>query len=240
MYLTNEKRLNLKINGSFYTRKWNDFVDCIYFEKILGGKTLLKNINKQSKELGLSFNSSMINQNETKKWLESGWVEKHTLLICESNLKNIKKTSQNNEKPIEHKRFNLSDIESLLKIDGNIFDPYWKNSYSNFIETMKSCNNNYLFKIFSGSALRGYAILGETRGFTYLQRFGIDKSFQNQGLGKELLQYILLFAKSKNYKKMKLNTQENNEAALGLYTNNSFSVSKRKLIIMSSFIQNEV
>jgi ribosomal protein S18 acetylase RimI-like enzyme len=88
--------------------------------------------------------------------------------------------------------------------------------------------------------LRGYAILGETRGFTYLQRFGIDRSFQNQGLGKELLQYILLFAESKNYKKMKLNTQENNEAALGLYTKNSFSVSKRKLIIMSSFIQNEV
>jgi ribosomal protein S18 acetylase RimI-like enzyme len=105
---------------------------------------------------------------------------------------------------------------------------------------MKSCNNNYLFKIFSGSALRGYAILGETRGFTCLQRFGIDKAFQNQGLGNELLQYILLFAESRNYKNMKLNTQENNEAALSLYTKNSFSVSKRKLMIMSSFIQNEV
>jgi ribosomal protein S18 acetylase RimI-like enzyme len=240
MYLTNEKRLNLKINGSFYTRKWNEFVDCVYFEKILGGKSLLKNMNKQSKELKLSFNSSMISQGETKKWLESGWFEKHSLLVCESNLKNIKKTNQNKHKSIEHKRFNLSDIESLLKIDDNIFDPYWKNSYSNFIETMKSCNNNYLFKIFSENKLRGYAILGETRGFTYLQRFGIDKIFQNQGLGKELLHYILLFAESKNYKKMKLNTQENNEAALSLYTNNSFSVSKTKLMIMSSSVQNEV
>ena len=85
MYLTNEKRLNLKINGSFYTRKWNEFVDYVYFEKIIGGKSLLKNINKQSKELKLSFNSSMINQGEAKKWLESGWVEKHSLLPLFSN-----------------------------------------------------------------------------------------------------------------------------------------------------------
>ncbi len=235
MYLTNEKRLNLKLNGYFYTRKWNEFVDCVYFEKILGGKSLLKTINKTSKELKLSFNSSMINEREAKKWSNAGWVQKHSLLICESNLNNFKKINQDDYKSsIEHKRFNLSDIETLLDLDGKIFSPYWKNSYSNFVETMKSCNNNHLFKIFSDNSLKGYAILGETRGFTYLQRFGIDKRFQNQGMGKELLQYILSFAKSKNYKKMKLNTQENNEAALRLYTKNSFSVSKRKLIIMSS------
>ena len=105
---------------------------------------------------------------------------------------------------------------------------------------MKSCNKNYLFKISSNTKLCGYAILGVTSGFSYLQRFGIEKGLQKQGLGKELLEFILLFAKLKNYKKMKLNTQENNEAALSLYTKNSFMVSKRKLIIMSSRRQNEV
>jgi len=234
MYLTDKKRLNVKLKGSFYTRKWNEFVDCVYFEKILGGRSILKNINKTSKELKLSFNSSMINEGEEKKWSEAGWVQKHSLLICESNLKKIKKINESDYKSIEHKRFNLSDIDALLTVDGKIFSPYWKNSYSNFVETMKSCNNNHLFKIFSDNELRGYAILGETRGFTYLQRFGIDKDFQNQGMGKDLIQYILSFSESKNYKKMKLNTQENNEPALRLYTKNSFSVSKKKLIIMSS------
>jgi len=233
MYLTDKKRLIVKLNGSFYTRKWNEFVDYVYFEKILGGKPLLENINKASKELKLSFNSSMINEGEEKKWLEAGWVQKHSLLVCESNLKSVKKIKQSEYKSIEHKRFNLSDIDTLLKVDGKIFSPYWKNSYCNFVETIKSCNNNHLFKIFSENELRGYAILGETRGFTYLQRFGIDKDFQNQGMGKELIHYILSFAKSKNYKKMKLNTQENNEAALRLYTKNSFSISKKKLLIMS-------
>ncbi len=234
MYLTDEKRLNLKLNGSFYTRKWNEFVDYVYFEKILGGKSLLKNISKKSQELNLSFNSSMISEVEAKQWVEAGWIQKHSLLICESNLKGVKKINQSDYKSIEHTRFNLSDIETLLEIDGKIFSSYWKNSYSNFVETMKSCNNNHLFKIFSDNELRGYAILGETRGFSYLQRFGVDKDFQKQGIGDNLLKYVLSFAKSKNYKKMKLNTQENNKSALRLYTKNSFSVSKKKLLIMTS------
>jgi len=234
MYITDEKRLSLKLNGSFYTRKWNEFVDYIYFEKIIGGKSLLKSINKKSQELNLSFNSSMINEEDAKRWLEAGWGQKHSLLICESNLKDIKQLNQSDYKSIEHTKFNLSDIEALLEVDRKIFNSYWKNSYSNFVETMKSCNNNHLFKIFSDNKLRGYAILGETRGFTYLQRFGVDKDFQKKGLGDKLLKYVLSFAKSKNYKKMKLNTQENNEPALKLYTNNSFKISKKKLLIMTS------
>ena len=240
MYLTNEKKLNFRINGLFYTRKWNDYVNYVYFENVFGGKSLLKNINKKSEELGLIFNSSMVNESEEKKWLDSGWFKKHNLLVCESYLKDIQGGSLKPSKSINHKRLVTSDIAELIKIDGRIFEPYWKNSYSNFIETMKSCNKNYLFKISSNSKLGGYAILGVTNGFTYLQRFGIHKDFQKQGLGGELLQYILLFAKLKNYKKMKLNTQENNEAALSLYTKNSFHISKRKLIIMSSHHQNGV
>ena len=190
MYLTNEKRLNLKINGSFYTRKWNDYVKYVYFENVFGGKSLLRNINKKSEELGLIFNSSMINESEEKKWLESGWFKKHSLLVCESRLKNIQRESLKPHKSINYKRLVASDIPELIKLDGRIFEPYWKNSHSNFIETMKSCNKNYLFKISSNTKLCGYAILGVTSGFSYLQRFGIEKGLQKQGLGKELLSLI--------------------------------------------------
>ena len=47
MYLTNEKKLNVSLSGLFYTRKWNDHVPCIYFEKIIGKKSLLKKIYKK-------------------------------------------------------------------------------------------------------------------------------------------------------------------------------------------------
>ena len=70
--------------------------------------------------------------------------------------------------------------------------------------------------------------------FHILFRFGIDKTFQKKGVGRELLSYILSFAKAKNFKKMKLNTQSTNQAALSLYTNNTFEVLEKKLVIMGS------
>ena len=129
MYLTNEKKLNFRINGLFYTRKWNDYVNYVYFENVFGGKSLLKNINKKSEELGLIFNSSMVNESEEKKWLDSGWSKKHSLLVCESYLKDVHGESLKPNKSIKHKRLVTSDIAELIKVDGKIFEPYWKNSY---------------------------------------------------------------------------------------------------------------
>ena len=234
MYLTDEKKLNVSLSGLFYTRKWNDHVPCIYFEKIIGKKSLLKKIYKKSRELKIIFNSSMVSEIESNLWEESGWVKKHTLFVCESNLLEVKKINPPKDALINCKLLNPSDIPLLLEVDKNIFDPYWRNSYSNFIETIKTSNNNYLFKIYHNDIACGYAILGETRGFTYLQRFGIDKTFQKKGMGGDLLSYILSFAKAKNFKKMKLNTQSTNQAALSLYTNNTFEVLEKKLVIMGS------
>tara|TARA_B100000700_G_scaffold66567_1_gene73401 strand:- start:87 stop:809 length:723 start_codon:yes stop_codon:yes gene_type:complete len=234
MYLTDEKKLNVSLSGLFYTRRWNDHVPCIYFEKIIGKKPLLKKIYKKSRELKIIFNSSMVSEIESDLWEESGWVKKHTLFVCESNLLEVKKINPPKDALISCKLLNPSDIPLLLEVDKNIFDPYWRNSYSNFIETIKTSNNNYLFKIYHNDIACGYGILGETRGFTYLQRFGIDKTFQKKGMGWQLLSYILSFAKAKNFKKMKLNTQSTNQAALSLYTNNTFEVLEKKLVIMGS------
>ena len=234
MYLTDEKKLNVSLSGLFYTRRWNDHVPCIYFEKIIGKKPLLKKIYKKSRELKIIFNSSMVSEIESDLWEESGWVKKHTLFVCESNLLEVKKINPPKDALISCKLLNPSDIPLLLEVDKNIFDPYWRNSYSNFIETIKTSNNNYLFKIYHNDIACGYGILGETRGFTYLQRFGIDKTFQKKGMGGDLLSYILSFAKAKNFKKMKLNTQSTNQAALSLYTNNTFEVLEKKLVIMGS------
>ena len=83
MYLTNEKKLNFRINGLFYTRKWNDYVNYVYFENVFGGKSLLKNINKKSEELGLIFNSSMESL-EVSKTLD--FFSFTMLIICKKNL----------------------------------------------------------------------------------------------------------------------------------------------------------
>ena len=45
MFLTNEKKKHSTWQGTFYTRKWNDQTPVVYFEKLYGGRPLLKKVN---------------------------------------------------------------------------------------------------------------------------------------------------------------------------------------------------
>ena len=56
MYLTNEKTKHSTWVGSYKTRKWNDVTSIIYFEKVYGGKSLLKKIKLEAENAGLHFN----------------------------------------------------------------------------------------------------------------------------------------------------------------------------------------
>ena len=231
MYLTNEKTKHSSWVGSYKTRKWNDVTSIIYFEKVYGGKSLLKKIKLEAENTGLHFNSSMIQENETHSWLASGWSVVERLNVLSVNLRNLELSnaiSQNFE------NFTKNNINELVSLDKSIFDPYWQNSKAAFIETLDSCNQNFLFKQYSGDSLIGYAILGATRNFSFLQRFGISTEYQHNGYGSKLLNSVLNFAKEKNYINIRLNTQETNEAAKGLYTKHGFEFTKTNFIILST------
>jgi len=234
MFLTNEKKINYTFSGSFYTRKWNDYLPYVYFEKIYGGHGLLMKVINLSKENNTILHSSMINENQVESWKSAGWVPYKNLYVCDLNLRNLTLNTQENQVTISQKKLEVKDFSYLLDLDKNIFDEYWRNSSSSFHETLKSCFNNYLFLQERDGKLIGYAILGETRNLSYLQRIGVDKQYQQQGLGGELLQTVLAFAKKRKFITMKLNTQQDNESALNLYKKNSFNVQKNKLIIMTT------
>ena len=234
MYSTNEKKINYSINGSFYTRKWNDYIPYIYFEKIYGGHGLLKKAVYFAKQNDVMFHSSMIKENQVESWESAGWKTHKKLYVCDQNLKYLSLDNFDNSDNISQKKLEVSDFSYLLDLDKNIFDTYWRNSNSSFHETLKSCVNNYLFVQKNREKLIGYAILGETRNLSYLQRIGVDKNFQRQGFGKKLLQQVLIFAKRKKFFTMKLNTQETNELALNLYKKHGFIVQQKNLVIMKS------
>ena len=234
MYSTENKTIHYFYNGIFYTRKLNNFVEDILFEKLYGGESLLKKILRVSKDSKISFSSSMINENSIKPWLRSGWAIGHKLNVCMLNLKNLNIKNVDGYKNIEIKKLEGEDIQYLLDLDHKIFDDYWKNSKASFEETMKSCNNNYLFKSGEGNDLDGYAILGETRKFTYLQRIGIVKDYQGSGLGDNLLRSVVDFALKRKFLNIKLNTQNDNVSALSLYKKNNFQIMPRKLVIMKT------
>ena len=91
MFLTNEKKKHSTWQGTFYTRKWNDITPVVYFEKLYGGKPLLKKINQFAIQENLTFNSSMIDESNAVVWQLAGWQVLEKLNVLSLDLKNIKK-----------------------------------------------------------------------------------------------------------------------------------------------------
>tara|TARA_B100001113_G_scaffold261892_1_gene216809 strand:- start:217 stop:924 length:708 start_codon:yes stop_codon:yes gene_type:complete len=231
MFLTNEKKKHSTWQGTFYTRKWNDQISVVYFEKLYGGKPLLKKINQLALQESLVFNSSMVDENNSAVWQSAGWHVLEKLNVLTLNLKSIKQPNKNTENV---EIFTNSKIPEVIKLDHNIFDPYWQNSSAAFKETIESCVHNYLFIQKANNDMAGYGILGITRNFGFLQRFGIVKKYQNNGLGKELLENIVAFSKQKKLINIRLNTQAQNKHAQSLYLNNGFVYTKTNYFILAT------
>ena len=231
MFLTNEKKKHSTWQGTFYTRKWNDQIPVVYFEKLYGGKPLLKKINQLSLKENLVFNSSMVDENNSAVWKLAGWEVIEKLNVLSLNLKSIK---QSDIKVNNVEVFNNAKISEVLKLDHEIFDSYWQNSNAAFKETIESCVHNYLFTQKANDETVGYGILGITRNYGFLQRFGIVKKHQNNGLGRDLLNNIVTFSKQKKLINIRLNTQTQNKHAQSLYLNNGFIYTKTNFLILTT------
>ena len=231
MFLTNEKKKHNSWQGTFYTRKWNDDTSIAYFEKAYGGKPLLKKIKHLADQNNLIFNSSMVDENNSEIWKTSGWEMVHRLNVLSLNLKNIESS---NEKVVNVERFTSEKISEIISLDHKIFESYWQNSAAAFNETISSCTHNYLFVQEEDSNAVGYGILGITRSYGFLQRFGINKEFQQRGFGKKLLCEVIKFSKQKKLINIRLNTQEQNKHAQSLYLNNGFNTTNTNYLILGT------
>ena len=134
----------------------------------------------------------MVDENNSAVWQSAGWEILEKLNVLSLNLKNIKQSDKNIENVDV---FTDAKIPEVLRLDHDIFDPYWQNSSAAFKETIESCVHNYLFIQKADGDTAGYGILGITRNYGFLQRFGIVKKYQNRGLGKMLLQNIFEYSK---------------------------------------------
>ena len=129
MFLTNEKKKHSTWQGTFYTRKWNDQLPVVYFEKIYGGKPLLKKVNQLALHENLIFNSSMVDENNSEVWLSAGWkileklnslerlISYPTLIVMDKN-KIVRKIHTGFNGPAtgsEYEKFKLN-FEAFLRL----------------------------------------------------------------------------------------------------------------------------
>ncbi|RKF18480.1 ribosomal-protein-alanine N-acetyltransferase [Alginatibacterium sediminis] len=112
------------------------------------------------------------------------------------------------------------DIDAIMAIEAKAHLNPWSRSLmrSNFGGLY--CN----FGLFDGKQLRGYCILRVVASEAELINIAVDPTFQGQGFGRQLMQYLIDNARTNNWSQIDLEVRLSNKSAQNLYQGFGFSL----------------
>ncbi len=114
---------------------------------------------------------------------------------------------------------NLSDLEDIKDILTSDFDDFW--NYSILKDELNSKNSIY-FVAKANQNIVGFAGMKIILDEAEIMNIVAKKDFRNQGVGKLLLNRIILEAKNKKLKKLHLEVNEDNKIAIHIYESFGF------------------
>ena len=122
---------------------------------------------------------------------------------------------------------NISNLEQIRDILNTDFDDFW--NYSVLKDELNSKNSTYFVVKNETSEILGFAGIKIILDEAEIMNIVTKKDCRNQGVGKLLLDRIILEAKNKNIRKINLEVNENNTIAIHLYEKFGFNIDvKRK------------
>lgn len=138
---------------------------------------------------------------------------------------------------------NLSDLKHIKNILNTDFDDFW--NYSVFKDELTSKNSTYFVVKDKGNKILGFAGIKIILDEAEIMNIVTKKTCRNQGIGKLLLDRLILEAKNKNVRKINLEVNENNTIAIHLYEKFGFSrngerknyYNNKKAILMSKILE---
>ncbi|CAF3168480.1 unnamed protein product [Rotaria socialis] len=101
-----------------------------------------------------------------------------------------------------------------------LFGKYY--TYASLYETIASAN--HIWCAYENGKCIGCALItdvGSNRGL-YIMLFGITQSAQGRGIGKRLLESIIIWSSSHKYRFIYLHTEYDNKKAIGMYQKAGF------------------
>lgn len=126
------------------------------------------------------------------------------------------------------------DIPEALRIDAAAFDEFWRFDRWALTEAMEATPTSVLHVVRSSDdGLAGFAITGAGTTISYLQRLAVDPRWQGQGIGRSLVRASARWAKRSGSRALMLNTQTDNEGAVGLYEAEGFQLLDEPLAVLS-------
>lgn len=127
-------------------------------------------------------------------------------------------------------------LEVVAQIDELSFDQEWQLGRLGLREASEATPTGAVLTdgVPGGRVPRGFAIVGSSGSIGYLQRLGVAPEAQGSGLGRDLLQSSLQWARSRGARTVLVNTQPDNGRSLALYTSEGFHVIPDRLKVMRS------
>jgi ribosomal-protein-alanine N-acetyltransferase len=119
------------------------------------------------------------------------------------------------------RRARAADNDALLEVDTAAFDDFWKFDAVGLDQAARATPRSHT-RVTREVPLCGYALFGRADDVGYVQRLAIRPDAQGRGLGPALLTDGLRWLRLHSARSAFVNTQVENERALGLYERAGF------------------
>ena len=211
-------------------RKWNDQYDEAHLRLIRGGPAFIDLSSEELLSVGApGIISPPLSASAQEAWRSSGF-EHHTDL----GLLRLDLASAPCSPSHLVMKGSREDLVEANRIDQAAFEPFWRLDAAGLKEAMDATPNAELIVIRNGDeGLCGFAVVGYGSALAYLQRLAVDLPWQGQGMGRSLVRVAARKARSRGATALLLNTQTDNEAALGLYDSEGFVTLQDTLALFS-------
>jgi GNAT superfamily N-acetyltransferase len=125
------------------------------------------------------------------------------------------------------------DVGPVTDIDHLAFtSTFWHLGPDGLRETLAATPSSRFRVAWSDSGPVGYAAVGRSGRWSYLQRVAVDPGAQGRGVGRALVIDALRWSASRRCRQLMVNTQLGNDVAIGLYESLGFRRAEAGLAVL--------
>ncbi len=200
-------------------RPWNDETNDATIRLVRGGAGFLHACAERLNGLGApSVLSPPVSPGGRNTWTNAGFNEFVTLALMRRSLE--EPAPSPGHIVVAGKSL---EVAGLLDTDHAAFPKFWRFNAGGFREAMRATSRSAVFIIRGpdGEPV-AFAIVGYGHAISYLQRVAVHPNWQGEGMGRSVVRAAIRSARTHGARAMLLNTQVDNEAAIGLYESEGF------------------
>ena len=193
-------------------------------------RKLLSHINASAEHVV----TSALSAQERQVFLDAGFIERESLHLLRHDFSSAEsKRSKSAAKPrLRLRTGRRTDINRVLEIDAQSFDDFWMLDREGLNAARKATPSHRYVVATIDQSVVGYAVTGRAGTSGFLQRLGVDPNHRRAGIGSDLVNDALAWARQTGARSMLVNTQESNERAVALYEHLGFTLVQEQLKVL--------